>query len=83
MPSLPDLGAALFSFLGIAVPIIASLYVGTKLAERRFETPLCFLGAFAVLLAGWAIALPTSFALENARCPSENGCATQQAIRGD
>ena len=82
MPSISDLGSALFSFLGVAVPIIGSLYVGTKLAERKFETALCFLAAISVLLGGWAVALPTAFALENARCGGEHGCGAQ-TVRGD
>jgi hypothetical protein len=77
MPSLADIGAALFSFFGIAVPIVASLYVGTKMAERRIEAALCCLAAFSVLLGGWAIALPTAFAIEKARCPGERGCGMQ------
>jgi hypothetical protein len=83
MPSLADLGTALFSFFGIAVPIVASLYVGTRMAERRIETALCCLAAFSILLAGWALALPTAFALENARCAGEHGCGASQADRGD
>lgn len=82
MPSLSDLGAALFSCLAIAVPIVLSLYVGTKLAERRIDALLCCLIGFSVLVAGWAIALPKAFALENVRCPVEHGCA-QQGVRSD
>jgi hypothetical protein len=83
MPSVSDVGIALFSFIGIAVPIIASLYVGTRMAERRFEIAVCCVAAFSILLGGWAIALPTAFALENARCSPEHGCGMPQGERSD
>jgi hypothetical protein len=83
MPSLADLGAALFSYFGIAVPIVASLYVGTKLAERKFEPALSGLAAITVLLAGWALMLPTAFSMENARCAGEHSCGAPQSDRAD
>lgn len=62
------IGLALLAFFGTAVPIVAGLYMGTRMADRGLDARLCWVVGFAVLLGGWGVFLPLTQYLEKAAC---------------
>ncbi len=66
--SASGIGLALLAFFGTAVPIVAGLYIGTRMADRGVDAWLCWVVGFAILLGGWGVFLPLTQYLERAAC---------------
>ena len=75
---------ALLAFFGTAVPIVAGLYIGTRMADRGADARLCWVVGFAVLLGGWGVFLPLTQHLEKAACtrPGYENCIGQKPNSG-
>jgi hypothetical protein len=81
--SADDIALAVLAFLGTAVPILAGLYISTRMADRGVDARLCWVVGFAVLLAGWGVLLLPALYLEKQLAPAPPMRTSQKVESGD